>query len=171
MTTTARALGRLFDIAAAVPVADLDGGAQTGIRINLANYQGVSFVIIKDAAATDDLAIDLQEHNASSGGTSQDLDIITDFYVKEETTLDNDEAWTKVTQSAASEIAARADSAEKETIWVVEVAAEQLSEGFNYVSINIPDLGSAGAEWGGAIAILWGPKVQRAPENMPAPLF
>lgn len=171
MTTTARALGRLFDIAIAVPVSDLDGGAQTGVRVNMSNYQGATLVVIKDAASTDDLAIDLQEHNAATSGTSQDLDIITDFYVKEETTLDNDEAWTKVTQAAASEITARADSAEKETIWCLDVAAEQLSEGFNYLSVNIPDLGSAGAEWGGAIWILWGPRVQRAPENMPVPLF
>lgn len=174
MATSARALGRLFDISAAIVPVDLEGGANTGKRIRVRDYQGVTVVVFAGAGtANDDLQIDLQEHNASSGGTSQDLDIITDYFHKSEATLDGDETWAKVTQSAASEISdvgGAGTSAELQQILVVDVAAEQLSEGFDYLSVNIPDLGSAGAKLGCALYIPWGLKAQRAPENLDAPL-
>lgn len=170
-TTKARALGKDFDVSVVVPIADLDGSGQTGNRINLANYSGVTFVVVTGAGTTDDVTVVLQEANAATGGTIQDLAIITDFYVKEEATLDGDEAWTKVTQSASATIAPRADSAEKQTLWAIEVRADQLSDGFNHVSLNVPDLGSGGAQYGCVLAMLWGLKVQRAPENMPVQLY
>jgi hypothetical protein len=169
MTTDARALGAQFDLMQVVAVSDLAAGASTGNRVHLRNASGVTFVVMKDAASTDDLAVDLREHTAATGGTSQDLDIITTFFVKEETTLDGDEQWTRVTQAAASEIAARADSAEKETLWAIEVRADQLSDGFEWVSLDVPDLGATGAQFGAVLAILWNLNVQRAPELLPAP--
>jgi hypothetical protein len=172
MATAARGLGRYFDLSMIVPIVDLDaaaGQATTSARVSLKNAAGVTFALMTGVGTTDDVQCDLQEHDAATGGTSQDLDIITTFYIKEEATLDGDETWTKVTQAVASEIAARADSAEKQTLWAIDVAAEQLSDGFTHVSLNIPDLGSAAAQWGGVLAILWGLKVQRAPENLVNP--
>lgn len=169
MTTKERALGRLFDISQVIGIADLVGGAKTGNRVHLKNARGVAFVLFKgtDAGTTDDIQLDLQEHNAASGGTSQDLDIITDYFTKSEASLDGDETWARTTQAAASEIGAIAGTAEKQVILVVEVLAEQLSEGFEWVSVNTPDLGSTDVQYGGVLAILFGLRDERQPENLP----
>lgn len=170
MTTTARALGQLFDINIVTVPVDADAGAVTGKRTSLRNAAGVTFVVVGAVGtANDDLQLDLQEHTAATGGTSADLDIITDYFHKSEATLDGDETWAKVTQAAASEIAdvgGAGTSAELQQIAVIEVAAEQLSEGYDFVSLNMPDLGSAGAKYVSIIAIVWGLSHQRAPENL-----
>lgn len=172
MPTSARALGRLFDIGSGIVPVDSQTADMTGHRTNMSNYQGVTFVVFKAAGtANDDPVLDLQEHTAASGGTSQDLDVITDYYIKQEATLDNDETWVKVTQAAASEVTLNGTSAETQMIVVVEVAAEQMSAGFNYLSLNIADTGSAGAQLISCLVIPWGLKVQRAPENMSTLLF
>lgn len=168
MTTDARALGKTFDIACAASVQDLDAGNVTGNRIRLRNASVCTFVIFADASSDGaDLNLDLQEHDAASSGNSQDLDIITTWFKKDETTLDGDETWTRVTQSAASEITAVAGSAEVENLWVVEVRADQLSDGFEWVSLDITDVTTA-AKYGGVLAILSDLAVQRKPENLPA---
>lgn len=171
MTTKERALGRYFDIAPVLSVGDFSAGARTGNRVHMKNFTICTFVLYADAGTDgDDVDIDLQEHNAASGGTSQDLDIITQYFKKEETTLDNDEVWTRVTQSAGSEFTAPiAGSAETENLYVVEVRADQLSDGFEWLSVNTPDFGSAGTKFGGVLAILSGPFVMRKPENLAAP--
>jgi hypothetical protein len=168
MATDAYALGRHFDIACALSVVDLNAAANTGNRIYLGNAGVCTFVIFADASSDGaDLNIDLQEHDAAADGTSQDLDIITSWFKKDETTMDGDESWTKTTQSAGSEIAALGGSAEVENLWVVEVRPEQLSDGFEWVSINIEDVTTA-AKYGGALAILSDLKSQRYPTSLPA---
>ena len=173
MATAAHALGRLFDITSVISVVDGSNGDVTANRVRLNNADGICFVAFFDAGtAGDDLAFDLQEHNASSGGTSQDLDIITVSYLKTETTLDGDETWSKITQSAASEVVdpgAAGTTAEQENIWVVEVGADQLSDGFDWVSLNLTDFGSASTKFGGVLGILYDLADQRAPENLAAP--
>ncbi len=170
MPTKERALGRLFDISSASAVQDaVAANGITGARINMKYCAGVAFVLFKatDGGTTDDIAVDLQEHNASSGGTSQDLDIITDFFTKSEVTLDGDETWVRTTQTAASEITAIAGTAELEVILVVEVLASQLSAGFGWLSLNLPDFGSTDVQQVGVLAIPFGLKAERKPENLP----
>jgi hypothetical protein len=116
---------------------------------------------------TDDIAIDLQEVNGYAG-TPRDLDILTDYWVKGETTLDNDEAWVKTTQTAASEITAIAGTAEKELLLYFEVRASQLSDGYSHIAVNVPDLGNTDTEQGCVLYIPFGLKVQRIPSNMPS---
>lgn len=172
-TTHARALGNLFDISIGSVPADADGGAITGKRVSLKRARGVTIVVVGAAGtANDDLQVDLQEHSAASAGTSQDLDIITTYYHKSEASLDGDETWAAVTQAAASEITdvgGAGTSAELQQILAIDVAAEQLSEGFDFVSLNIPDLGSAGAKYVTIIYILWGLDQMRAPELLAHP--
>lgn len=169
MTTKAGGLGRDFDVGGVNVASDAVDAAITGKRVSLEHAEGVTFLVVKatDAGTTDDLATDLQEHNAASGGTSQDLDIVTDYWVKSETALDGDESWSKTTQTVASEISAIAGTAELQVVLAVSVHASQLSDGFSWVSLNIPDLGSTDVQQTAIIPILWGLKVQRAPENMP----
>ena len=49
---------------------------------------------------------------------------------------------------------------------MIEVLATQLSDGFDYLSLNIAD--ASQAKIGGVLAILSGLKEQRKPENLPA---
>ncbi|MFD9618496.1 hypothetical protein ACFWB2_14670 [Streptomyces virginiae] len=163
------ALGRLFDITTgAVPV-DLSSAAVTGKRVHLKNCGGVTIVVFKAAGtAGDDPTFDLQESNAASGGTTQDLDIINHYYVKQAATLTGAETWTRVTQSTASEVTGDGTSAESQAIYVFEVAATQLSDGFEWVSLNVADVG-ANAQLGGVLYLLHGLNVQRTPENLVNP--
>lgn len=173
MTTKEIALGRLLDITPVIMPVDLVDGANTGKRIHMKHGTSVMFVVIKatDAGTTDDLAIDLQEHTASSGGSSQDLDIITDYFTKSETALDGDETWVRTTQDAASEITAAnlAGTAELEVVLAVEVHRSQLSlsDGYEWISVNTPDLGSTDVQTGVVFALIFGLFNESKPELLP----
>ena len=168
MTTYAGGLGKDFDIGIGAIIQSFNGSGITGKNISLQNCEGVTVVIVKMAnGTTDDFAIDLQEVDGYAG-TPRDLDIITDYYVKSETALDNDEAWVKTTQTAASEITAIAGTAEKEMIVAFNVFAEQLSDGYTHIACNVPDLGNTDTEYGCVLYIPFGLKVQRAPANLPS---
>lgn len=169
MTTGAYALGTAFNVGSVTVPTDAVAGAITGARVHLRDYSVCSFVVVTTGASTDITDVDLQEHSASSGGTSQDLDIITTYYYKSEATLDGDEQWTEGTQSAASEIT-NVGAASEELLLVVEVRAEQLSDGFEWVSLNVPDLGTNGTRHVCIVPILTGLRAQRKPTLLPAPL-
>lgn len=167
MTTDARALGKAFDITNALSVVDLNTAANTGLLINMKNAEICTFVFFGDAGtAGADLVFTLKEHTALTGGTSQSLATITSWFKKEETTLDGDETWTRVTQSAGATVTVTNTGADVEQIYVIEVLATQLSDGFDYLSLDLDD--ASQAKVGGVLAILSGLKAQRKPENLPA---
>lgn len=162
------ALGRLFDISCGVAVVDIAGGAQTGNRVSLRNCSGVTVVFFKEAgAASEATTLTLQEHTASSAGTSQNLAIIDHYYLKSEATLDGDETWTKVTQSAAATVVPAVSDTQQ--ILVFTVLADQLSDGYGYINVSTADTTTAG-QLGGILYILHDLKVQRAPASLVAPL-
>lgn len=166
MPTYARGLGRLFDIGIGIGTVNLNTGANTGKNISLQECEGIGVLVFKSASGTtDDIAVDLQEVDAY-GGTARDLDIITNYWTKSETTLDNDEAWVLTTQTAASEITAIAGTAEKEIMLYFEVLADQLSDGYTHIAVNVPDLGATDTGLGGAFYIPFGLKSQRKPVNL-----
>jgi hypothetical protein len=164
-------LGRLYDIGLICPPAATNG-AVTGKRVHLKNCGGVDFVFVGGVAtAGDDIQIDVQQHTAASSGTSADLDVVTRYYYKTAVTLDNSQTWTKVTQAAGSEIAvdAAATTDIHQNLLVVSIEAVQLSDGYEWVSVNVPDLG-AGDKTLCVIALLRDLTVQRAPANLAAVL-
>lgn len=169
-----RALGRLFDIGTGIaPIADLAAGANTGKRLFMRDFETVTFLFSKGlaSAGTDDIVLTLQEHNASSAGTSQNLSALTHYYYKREATLDNDETWTEVTQAAGATITlAGATYAALQAIVAFSVEATQLSDGFKYLSVNIADPGAGGTIPGELLYIAHGLKIQRDPANMAAML-
>ncbi len=168
MTTFAGPLGKDFDIGLGAIPQSFNGSGITGKNVSLQNCEGVLVVVVKSAnGTTDDFAIDLQEVDGS-GGTPRDLDIITDYWVKSETALDNDEAWVKTTQTAASEITAIAGTAEKEMLVAFAVRASDLSDGYTHIAVNVPDLGNTDTEYGCVLYFPFGLRVQRAPVNMPS---
>ncbi len=159
------ALGRLFNLASIIPPIDLSSGAQTGRRVHLKGCSGVAFVYIADAGtAGEDVDLDVQQHNVSSSGTPLDLDVVTQWYSKRETTLDNDEVWVRSTQTAASEVDLGDDEGEQEIIAVVEVATKDLTDGYEWVSVNTTDSGTTTGKLGTVLAITYGLEQQRRPD-------
>lgn len=163
------ALGRLFDVSIGSVPTDAVAGAITGKRVSLQDAGGCTIVVATTGGSTDITDVDLQQHTASSGGTTTDLDVITYYYYKSEATLDGDETWTKGTQSAASEIT-NVGAASEELLLVIEVEAEQLSDGYSYISLDIPDLGTNGTRYCTILYFLRDLAVQRKPANLAAPL-
>lgn len=169
------ALGRLFDIATCWSPVDLDtANGATGKRIALSGANAVTFVVHAAAGATTDAVLNVRQHTAYTSGTSNDLDTaavassrgVTSFYVKSEATLDNDEAWVKVTQSEASQISLTgATYGDKEYIVVIEVDASQLGTGYTHVSLDVAATLSA-AKLSGALAYLHELRYQRKPAKL-----
>lgn len=166
-----RALGRLFDLSAGWVPVDAQS-AQTGKRVSLRNASGCTIVVFKAAGtAGDDHSYDLKQHTAATSGTTADLDVISKYWLKSETTLDGDETWTEVSQTAASEIVeagGAGTSAEEQQILVIEVDAAMLSDGYTHVSLDSGGEGS-NAQLSACLYILHDLKIQRAPANLTNP--
>lgn len=166
-----QALGRLFDVAIGTHPAATNG-AVTGRRVHLKNCGGVTVVYMGGVATGgDDIQLDLQQHTAASSGTSADLDVITEYWLKSAVTLGNDTTWSRITQTAASEIAVNAALTTdiQQNILVFEVDATSLSDGYEWISVDVPDLG-AGDKTQAILYLLRDLTVQRKPVNLAAPL-
>lgn len=163
-------LGRLFDVVAGAAPVDLTTAAVTGNRVSLRDAGGVTIVAFKDiGAAGEDPTFTLKEHDAASGGTSQNLAVIDSFYQKADATdLSGDEKWTRTTQTAAATVT-DATWGEKELILVIEVDSTQLSDGFGWVSLDVSDPGATAGQLGCVLYLLRDLAVQRTPANLAAP--
>lgn len=166
---TMKGLGRLFDVATVQAVHDLAAAASTGNPVSLKNAGGITFLVSLDAAAsgTDDVVITIREAKDGAGASEQDLDVVTEYYRRAETTLDNDETWTKVTQTAGDITIAGATYATQEVLLSVYVDASDLSDDYTHITVDIADIGAV-ARSGEVIGILHDLKVMRAPENLAA---
>lgn len=123
-----------------VPV-NLATGANTGDLIDMSCYNRVLVVFFAGAGtAGDDPTITIKEHTALSGGTSQDLVVVDEIYVKQGTQTGIGQ-FTRKTQAAAATYT-DSDSAENEKIWAIEIRADQMSDGFRYLSANVSDVGN-----------------------------
>lgn len=174
---TVSALGRLFDIGCGFAPVDLDtSNGATGKRISMTMHRGVTVVAFIGAAAsgTDDLVLDVQQHTAYTSGTSNDLDSaavststgITEWFIKSETALDNDEAWTRVTQSEASEITLTgATYAATQKIVAFDVYAAQLGTGYTHISVNAAITTSA-VQLGAVLYLPHELRYQRKPSSL-----
>lgn len=169
-----RALGNSIDISVGInPVADLAAGANTGKRIHMRNYDTLGILFFKNAASagTDDVVITLQEHNANTGGTSQNLAAIVDWYRKSVASpLLGTETWVETTQAAAATLTlAGATFATHQQLVFFEIESGALSAGFEWLSVNIADPGAGGTILGGVIYIPSGLKIQARPDLLAQP--
>jgi hypothetical protein len=170
-------LGALFDVTPAWAPVDLDtSNGATGIRMHMGHCGAVLFVAFVGAAASgsDDVVFDVQQHTAYTSGTSADLDAaavtgsvgVTEWYVKSETTLDGDEPWVRVTQSAASEVTLTGTTyAARQKIVAIPVGADQLGEGYTHLSVNAVVTTSA-AQLGAGLYIPLHLRDKRKPANL-----
>ena len=167
-------LGRIFDVGSCImPVADIAAGANTGHRVHMRNYDTLAVVFAKGVASagTDNVVLSLWEHNVASAGTPVALPVITDIFIKAETSpMDGDEAWTRVTQTAGASVTlAGATYAAMQSIVVFEVQSQSLSAGYEWLSVDIADPGTGGTIPGTVLFIPHGLKIQRRPDLLAQP--
>jgi hypothetical protein len=170
-----RGLGRLFDIGTDFVPVDLNTAGATGKRLALSNATGVTFVIALAASGgTEDIVITVKQHTASVSGTSNNLASatvtgssgITAYWVKSEATLDNDESWVEVAQAEAATVTlAGTTYGALQVIAAIYVGADQLADGYGWVSLDIADPGST-ARLGACLSIVHDLAAQRKPANL-----
>ncbi len=165
-------LGDSYDLSIGAAPVDLSTAAVTGKRLSMQEVSSVDIVVVKGAGtAGDDPVLTLREHDAAASGNSADLAVITEYWLKTEDSLDGDETWTRVTQSASASITdpgGAGTSAEAQQIIVVKVRADQLTAGCTHISLNVADVGT-NAQLGTVLYILH-PADHAAPTALPAPL-
>lgn len=162
------AVGRLIDIVAGVVPVDLGTAASTGKRVGLKGATGVTIVgYLNNGTAAQAPTFTVKEHTAASGGTSQNLAVVSHYYKKEEAALDGDETWTKVDQTAAATVTDADWDDANQVLVAIEVDASQLSDGYTHISCDVSDPGTA--QVGAVLYLLHDLAYQRAPENLPNP--
>lgn len=172
-----RGLGRLFNVGAGVVPVDLNtADGATGKRLSLSGSNAVDVLVFLGAAAsgTDDTTINVQQHTAYTSGTSSDLDTaavatssgITEWFIKTETTLDNDEAWERVTQSDASTITLTgATYAATQCIVAFTVRGSQLGTDYTHISVDLGHTANV-ARLGGVLYLPHGLRYPRRPDKL-----
>jgi len=135
----------------------------------MANYGQITWYgFLATGTAAQAPTFTLQEHTAASGGTSQNLATIAEFFYKEEATLDGDETWTRATQTAAATVTdADWDDANQVLVAIAQVNAEDLSAGYAWVSINVADPGTA--HIGCVFGVCEDLRIQRRPDRLADP--
>lgn len=165
------ALGRLFDVSVGFQPVDMQTGANTGKRVSLRRAQAVSIVFVKAiGTAGDDPVITVQEHNANTGGTSQNLSAVDHYYIKSATTpgLVGTETWTRTAQSLAATVTMTGLAASA-AIVVIPIDGTKLSDGFTHISVSVADVGG-NAQLGTLLYFPHDLTVQRKPANLRAAL-
>lgn len=113
------------------------------VRFSLRDCSGILFVCVGATSG----AITVQECNAASGGTAQNLSAITEYWTW------NAGVWTRVTQAAGATFTAAAGA-----LCAAYIPQGALSDGFSYLTAN------HGAN--AVLAIQADLDVQRTPANL-----
>ena len=166
-------LGRTFDIGFCSAVVDWNTAGATGKRTSFKNCRTITIVanVAIAGGGTDSEVYTLNQANAASGGTSSAFAVITKYWVKQgaSSTMANTEAWTEVTQAAGSTITlSGATYGPLQHILAFNVYADQLSDGYPYISFDVADPGSGGSRLGSILYIHSDLEVQRKPANLAA---
>lgn len=130
-------------VPAFMPV-DGSSAAATGDRVSMKNYERCVFVFLASiGTAGDDPVISAQQHTAASGGTSANLNFTRIRHKVGGTAINAVGDFTLVEQAAAASYdSAAIDGAENEALIAVEVMAEDLTDGYEFVSFNMADVGT-----------------------------
>lgn len=163
-------LGRVFDLSVGFAPVDTQTGVNTGKRIAMRAGTSVSVILFKGAGTGTDVPVfTLNEHTANTSGISQTLAKITTWHRKSGTTIVGTETWTTTTQAAGATLTLTGE-ATKQGIYVFDVEAASLSDGFTHISVDVADTGSAGAQLAGLLYLPHDLVIQRSPANLAASL-
>lgn len=163
------ALGRLIDLSVGFAPVDMQTGTNTGKRVSLRNAGGITYVLFKAVGtAGDDPVLTFQQHTALSSGTTSNLAIVDHFYSKSAALLVGTEKWVRTAQAASQTVTLTGEAA-NQGIYVFEIEAASLSDTYNYVSLNVADVGG-NAQLGCVLYALRDLEVKRKPANLAAAL-
>jgi hypothetical protein len=157
-------LGSDYDVALGISPVNLTTAANTGARQYMGNLDYVTVLFVGGAgAAAEPPVLTAKQHTLSVGGTTADLAVITEFWTKSETTLDNDEQWVRSTQAAGAVVTG---TAQVEQMIAFVLRPTDLAAGNKYVSVNVADVGVA-AQLGCVLYVLSGVSPRTVPVGMP----
>lgn len=160
-------LGSDYDLALGLAPVNLTTAANTGLRQYMGNLDYLMVVFIGGAgAAAEPPVLTVKQHTASASGTTADLAVVTEYWTKSETTLDNDEQWVRTAQAASATVTG---TAQVEQMIAFVLRPTDLAAGNKYISVNIADVGVA-AQLGAMLYILSGVSPRTSPVGMPVPL-
>lgn len=127
---------------------DLNTAVNTGLRIDMQKFERVSFVCNLDAGTTTTThGFALKQHTVATAGTPIALAVANPYFHKIGSAL----SFTKVdVTSDTSDYDLHALLSNNAAVVVFEVLAEQLTQGYRYVSLDITDTG--GAQLGSVMA-------------------
>lgn len=162
-------LGHTFDIGPAIVPVDLSGGAATGKRVQARNARNVNIVVYKGLeAGTDDPVLTLNQWQAVSGGAAAALNV-DHYWSKAAVSLVGTTTWSKVAMASGRTVTLTSQAA-NQGIYLIEINTQDLTDGYDYISVDTADAGST-AQLGGILYILADLNVRRDPANLTATLF
>lgn len=166
-------LGYTFDAGFVGSSADLSAAALTGKRTNVRNFNNPNFAVLLGAAAsgTENVVFTLNQWQASSGGAAQPY-VADHAWVKSAAALANTEAWVNVANAATDGTLtlAGATYAQKGVLAVIELHVPNLLPGYDYVSLDIADVGSV-ARTGAVLMVAADLSERFGPANLQPLLF
>lgn len=159
-------LGSDYDIGISVAPVDLNTAGATGLRQYMGGIDSVFVVFVGGAgAALEPPVLTLKQHTLSSGGSTANLAVVTEFWTKGEATIDNDETWTRTAQAAGATVTG---TEQVQQMIAFRVRTDSMTAG-PYISVSAADPG-AGSQLGMIFYVMEGLAVRDIPVNMKAPL-
>lgn len=149
------------------PAVDLQGGANNGDWVSLANYKRVLILFASGLGTNgDDPTLTVQQATDNAGSGAKALNFTTVYKKQAATSLAAVGQWTKVTQSSGNTYT-NTDAAEQSVLWAVEFEAAELDVdgGFDHVRATVADIGN-NAQPGYLLYLLGEPRHAAAPEAM-----
>ncbi len=139
--------------------ADMNSGAGAGDWISLKNYEKMTIIFFKGAGtATQDPTVQLIQGKTNSGGTPLALDVIDKIYKKQASSnLLSTGTFTVVTQTADQDFVGDGTSAEEVGLYIFDIYAEDLADGYEYVQASVANVG-ANEQLGCILVLLWPPR-------------
>ena len=152
------------DLVQAFAPVDLSAGDNNGDWVSLKNYDRcVAVLLCAVGTAGDDPVVQLEQAQDNAGSGAKPLNFTRIRHKVGATALAGVGQWTLVEQAAAAAYdTAAVDGAENEALVAVEVQAADLdvTGGFNYVRMTVPDVG-AGVQLGCGFYVLHAARYKR----------
>lgn len=133
---------------------DLAAGANNGLWVPMRNFDRIAFLFFGEIGTADqDPILTFRQAKTSAGGDAKNLATVAKAWVKE-----NDGAlpadWTVVTQDAGATFSTETGG-ESNQLYLIEVRASDLdvSNDFDFVTVNIADTGATAGKLGCMVAI------------------
>lgn len=143
------------------------GSARTGDVVCMKNYRRCMVLFHKAiGTAGDDPTITLLQGTDVAFGTNKALNFTTLYVKQDPTSLGDVGQWTKVTQAAGNTYV-DTTNAEQQSIWAIDIKAEDLDikNDYNCVRASFADAGTA-TQIGDLLYLLYDPIVSAAPADM-----